>query len=148
MTFAKKMRALRTDRKMSLADVGKRAGVERTTVWKAENGALPRGDTLQKLCLRGLGITKQAREWKELLALWTTERTGQPVAAQALAGFMADRRAKNNREMAAFLRSAQKLPDATWAELEKAVRRPTVLRGLAALNAIYEGDQPTKARRT
>jgi transcriptional regulator with XRE-family HTH domain len=129
-----------------LADVSKRAGVERTTIWKMENGFLPRGETLRKAAIKGLGLKKDSPEWEELQALWTTERTGQPVTAQALAGQMATNYLKNNREMEQFFLTISKLPREAWEELDKAIRRPAVLEGLAALNSLYEQAEATGRR--
>ncbi len=141
MTLAKKFKLFRGERKMSLADVGNRAKLERTTVWKIENGFLPKGSTLQKACLRGLGLQKNSPEWQELQALWTAERTGQPVTAQALAGHIAANQRVNDQEMAKFYLAVSKLPPQSWIELQKAIRRPAVLQGLATLNALYEAAQ-------
>jgi transcriptional regulator with XRE-family HTH domain len=138
MTLAQRFKQLRTERQMSLADVGKLAGIERTTVWKIEHGPLPRGGTLQKACLLGLGLTKDSREWEELQALWTAERTGHPVTAQALAGQMAVQFLKNNREMESFFIEVSRLSREDWVELDKAVRRPSVLKALAALNTLHD----------
>jgi transcriptional regulator with XRE-family HTH domain len=138
MTLAQKFKDLRTDRRLSLADVSKRTGLERTTIWKIENGYLPRGSTLQKACFRGLGLKMNSPEWEEIQALWTAEGTGQPVTAQALAGQMAANYLRNNREMEQFFLAVSDLPQETWVELNKAIRRPAVLQGLAALNTLYE----------
>ncbi|MEZ0295520.1 MAG: helix-turn-helix domain-containing protein [Candidatus Methylacidiphilales bacterium] len=138
MTLAQKFKDLRAERQMSLADVGKAAGIERTTIWKIENGQLPRGATLQKACLRGLGLVKESREWEELQALWTAERTGQAVTAQSLAGQLAMNHMAGNREFEDFYRTVSELPKEAWAELDKAIRRPAVLKALAALNALYD----------
>lgn len=143
MTLAEKFKALRADRRLSLSETGKRAKLERTTIWKIENGFLPRGDTLQKACLRGLGLKKDGPEWEEMQALWTAEGTGQPVTPQALAGQMATNYLRNNREMEQFFITLAKLPKEAWTELDKAIRRPAVLQGLAALNALYEQAEAT-----
>jgi transcriptional regulator with XRE-family HTH domain len=139
MTLAKKFKALRTARKDSLADVGKACGLARTTIWKIEHGYHPEGDTLQRACLQGLGLSKSSKDWQEIMALWTSETTGQGTTAQSLAGEMSRTRKKAGREMDAFLEAVSKLPHEEWAQLEKAVTRPSVMRGLASLNAIFEG---------
>lgn len=146
MTLAKKYKELRSDRRMSLSDVGKRCGLERTTIWKIENGILPRGATLQKACLRGLGLKKDSNEWNELQALWTAERTGQPITAQDLAGEITAQLADGRADLTALLRSAAKLDKDDFLEIEKAIHRPAVLQGLRALNALYE--QTTTVRRS
>ena len=145
MTLAQKFKELRAERRMSLAAVGKRADMERTTIWKIENGYLPRGSTIQKACFRGLGLKKNSPEWEEIQALWTAEGTGDPITPQALAGQMAANYLRNNREMEQFLRVLSRLPKEAWAELDKAIRRPAVLQGLAALNSLYEQAE-TKGR--
>lgn len=148
MTLAKKFKNLRATRGLSLADVGARADLERSTIWKIENGLRPRGSTLQRAALRGLGLGKNSADWSELRALWTSEGTGQSVSAQALDAEISDARLRANGELSAFIRAASRLSPEALADLQKAVQRPAVLRGLAALNEIYESTQPTRARRT
>lgn len=138
MTLAQKMQALRAERGLSFNDIAELTGLQRTTAWKIEKGFLPRGGTLEKVCLRGLGLGKDSDDWKEALALWTAERTGQPITAEALAGHMAAAQDVGDSEMARFYEAVSKLSPKLWDELQKAVHRPSALEGIAALNAIYD----------
>lgn len=146
MTLAKKIKALRAERKLSLSDISKLTGLERTTAWKIEKGFLPRGSTLEKVCLLGLSLREDSEDWKEVLALWTAERTGQPITAKALASRMAAAQNDGDREMAQFYLSVSKLSPQLWGELQKAIARPSVLEGIAALNAIYETAHRVKGK--
>ncbi|MDR1190628.1 MAG: helix-turn-helix domain-containing protein [Verrucomicrobiales bacterium] len=138
MTLSQKLKTLREKQHLSLAEIAKKTKLERTTIWKAENGERPRGSTLQKLCLHGYGIAPISAEWKEIQALWVTESTGTALRAQDIILYGAVHEAATLKESAAFRRALAKLTDDQWRELSKAVTRPTVMEALAALNRLFE----------
>lgn len=138
-TLADKFKSLRADRGLSLADVGKRAGLERTTVWKIEHGFWPRGETLKAAVQLGLGVRVSSPEWQEVQALWAGQRVGQAINSKSLAKRMDLQDLKRSQDVDRLLAKLAKLPSKQWDQIEKAISRPAVMRGLANLNALYEG---------
>jgi len=85
-TLANYFYDLRGDR--SMEDIAKRAGLDRSTVWKIENGVNIRPGTLRKIAIEGLMLKETSQEYANLVALWIVSRglsdEPQPSIAKSL----------------------------------------------------------------
>ena len=139
MTISKLIKRERTKQYLSLADVGMKAGLTRATIWKMEKGHLPKGETFVKVITDGLGFKEGGEKYNEAVAMWTNERlkSGQQSAI-GLAEGIADQEKEISRTMRLFLKKLQKLNPEELQEIEKAIVRPAVIKGIFALNDIYD----------
>lgn len=135
MKLSSYMKNLRENRRKSLAEVANVTGMQRATVWKVENGHLPKTGTLKKI-LEGLGIGPRSKHYKEAVALWTNERMEKDMFEPAeLSSKIAKQRRMSAKEIDEFVESLSALSSQEFAAIVLAAKRPEVLR---ALNAIYE----------
>ena len=81
MNLATKFKELRIASNLTLAELGKKAGYEKTTIWKIESGFSPRMATLHAAATKGLGLKPSEENYKSLISLWT----GSKVAPDPLA---------------------------------------------------------------
>lgn len=75
------MRGVREKSGMSLADVGKSAGISRGAVWRMETSGypLPRGRTLERVLRYGYGLDATDGIYVSIVSRWTQERLGSSV---------------------------------------------------------------------
>ena len=66
-------RKLRTDRKLSVEDLAKRVGHNRTTIYNIENGRSVKSDTMRRIATKGFGIAEDSPEFSALVALWVVQ---------------------------------------------------------------------------
>jgi len=140
MTLADLTKRLRASKGLSLAQVAEKAGghITRATIWKVENGYLPRGTTLGHLAA-GLGLKPGSPAYVELVALWTNARIRKGnFSPQELAGTMAGQILDNDDENLGFWEKISALDPETFDELKKALDRPEVMAALASLNRVWE----------
>lgn len=87
-SLANYFRSLREAQDLSLEAIAKRAGVNRTTIWKIENGKPIRPMTMREIATRGLLLKESSKEYADLVALWVVSRglsdEPQPAIAKTL----------------------------------------------------------------
>jgi len=134
--FGDHLKSLRESKKMSFGDVANKAGVQRTTAWKAENGYLPKGGTLKKLCT-GLGLHPESSEAKRVHALWLSARTGQEVTPAQVRASIKSLNNQKQKELDAFLAQAavdlEAVSSDLYPELLEIIRNPELISTLARL---------------
>lgn len=144
MTLGEYLKGLRDRRGLSLAEVAAVPGLQRATVWKVENGHLPKGKTLTGI-LDGLGAKPDSADYREAIALWTNQRTrGGLFRPNELAGILDDQTEANRELMREFLAVVSGLDARDFAALLAAARRPAVLH---ALNALHQAEPDGYSRR-
>lgn len=124
---------LREARGLSQAEVGRQAGLDKSTVWKLEHGRAIRAPTLRQLCLEGLGLDDQAPEYKRLLALWMIEQGNAGFDPRSIGKARNTRQRQLDRlaeKMAGILRD---LPAGERQAIVKALADPRARRILLAV---------------
>jgi len=138
MSFGKKLAEVRQKTGLSMYELGLRAGLPRTVIWKTEHGkSLPKPETLSQLA-KGLGIAEGSRAWKDLYSIWSADRTGNSLSNEDLAGAITHAKTSSAKSLRSFSAALEKLSKEDFAEIQKAITRPSVLAGLRTLNALYE----------
>lgn len=113
---------LRETRGLSQAEVARRSSVDKSTVWKLEQGRSIRAPTLRQICMDGLGLGDESSEYKRLLALWTMEQGNVQFDLRSIG------RAKHSRQ-----RELDRLADDVAAILDELPvgERKAIVRALA-----------------
>jgi transcriptional regulator with XRE-family HTH domain len=139
MTFASVFTQVRESKRLSRDEVARNAKLHVTTVWKTEtNKLLPRGKTMRKLCLVGLGLREGSQDWERLNSAWLSERTEADIAPSALVGQLAGLELNNSKEAQRFYADVRKLSADDFSHVARAISRPEVMAGIRLLNALYE----------
>ena len=88
-TLADYFGRLRKAKKLSLSQVASNAGVDKTNPWKIEQARSVSADMLRRVCVDGLGLSEDSREYAEIVALWVWElglsQSPQPEIGKTLA---------------------------------------------------------------
>ena len=138
MTLAKEIKKIRAKKFLSLADVANKCGITRSTIWKLEQGNLPKGENFEIIISKGLDIKKNTTQYKQLIGLWTAERLGsQTMSNDALASKIETYGIELKDDASEFLELLKKLSPVQMEQIKLAMERPQVLLALEILNDLY-----------
>jgi transcriptional regulator with XRE-family HTH domain len=73
-TLANYFKEIRESKNLTMEDIGKRAGLDRSTIWKIENGRPIRPGTMRTIAKRGLRLKESSQEYATLVSLWIVHR--------------------------------------------------------------------------
>ncbi len=138
MSLAKEFKAIRTKKLLSLADVANKSELTRATIWKMEQGSLPKGNNFEVIISDGLGLKKSSNDYKRLIGLWTAERIkGQGMNADSIAEKINRHENGLNDEAKELLNLLRELDTHQLEQIKMAMERPQVLLALETLNELY-----------
>ncbi len=132
----KEAREAREDPELSQAEIARRCGLDKSTVWKIENDAPVAVETFTLILTDGLSLKPTDDLYQDLMMGWVMERTGMTPALQEkvekrLAGRFNRRAGFIAAQIAALTRKDQE-------ELLKAAARPEVMDVVRAMNKAFE----------
>lgn len=134
MTLGERLRQYRIERNLGLREVGRRAKLIHSTVWKTERGESCRWETVEALA-KAYRCTAAQRE--ELRALWLALMSNQPATAGGISEAQAAAEAGKERTAAAFARKLAKVlasvPAEDYPAIAAAVASPAIRRLLPSL---------------
>lgn len=138
MKLAKELKKIRNEKFLSLADVAEKVEVTRATVWKLEQGSLPKGENFENIITKGLGIKKGTKQYKELIGLWTAERLGSTTMSdEVLSSKIEGHENELNSDAEELIALLNELSPSEMEQIKLAMERPQVLEALATLNELY-----------
>ena len=140
-TLAEFIKARRADKKLSMRDLAKLAGINQTVIYKLEaGGTQPRGRVRAEsldAALRGLGIREGTDDYAHAYALWASEQHGRSARAKPLptkrvaAGF-ASNEAKTDAERERIRKACDEaidhIPRDLWPDMLTALRQHRALK--------------------
>tara|TARA_R100000808_G_scaffold25089_2_gene61691 strand:+ start:9476 stop:9898 length:423 start_codon:yes stop_codon:yes gene_type:complete len=138
MKLAKEFKKIRNSKFLSLADVANKCGITRSTIWKIEQGKLPKGENFELIISKGLGIKKNSATYKKLIGLWTAERLGShSMSDNALSAKIEMHSDELNDDAQKLLQLMKGLSHDQVQQIKLAIERPKVLGAIETLNELY-----------
>lgn len=135
MKFGALFRSIRRAQRWSLADVADRCGVHRATIWKIERGEHPpRGETFRRVCLLGLRLKEDSKEFRDLRARWTELRMGVAIDTADHVREIAGVNRRTSDDVAGLVAEIESLPEYLRTEVRRTLSTPAVLAMLKTLN--------------
>ena len=138
MKLAKEFKKIRSKKLLSLADVANKCDITRSTIWKLEQGNLPKGENFKIIISKGLGIKKDSAQYRRLVGLWTAERLGaQTMTDETLSSQIKANENELRWEAKELLTLIKGLSSNQLEQIKLTLERPQVLDALETLNELY-----------